>query len=375
MDFALTNEQEMLRSSGREFLDRECPKSLVREMETHETGHSPELWRKMAGLGWLGLPFPERYGGAGFSFQDLAVLLEEMGRFLLPGPFFSTVALCGQAILDSGTEGQKAAFLTSIASGEMRMALALTEPGALYQADGISLLADRVGGGYVLNGAKMFVSDGLAADHFIVVARTSRGADPREGISLLLVDTKSPGITVNPLNVMGIDKQAEVAFQDVRVASDSLLGSAGGGWPVVEKLLAWGSAGKCAESVGGAQAVLELTAEFVKTRHAFGRPIGSFQAIQHHCANMLADVDTSRYLTYQAAWLVSRGEFHAPEVSKAKAWTSDAYRRVTALAHQCHGAIAFTKDMDIHLYHKKAKVNELLFGDAAFHWERIAGAM
>ena len=176
----------------------------MREMETHETGHSPELWRKMAGLGWLGLPFPERYGGAGFSFLELAVLLEEMGRFLLPGPFFSTVALCGQAILDSGTEGQKAAFLTSIASGEMRMALALTEPSALYQADGISLLADRVGGGYILNGTKMFVSDGLAADHFMVVARTSRGADPREGISLLLVDAKSPGITVNPLSVMGI---------------------------------------------------------------------------------------------------------------------------------------------------------------------------
>ena len=158
----------------------------------------------------------------------------------------------------------------------------------------------------------MFVSDGLAADHFIVVARTSRGADPREGISLLLVDAKSPGITVNPLSVMGIDKQAEVAFQDVRVAFDSLLGPAGGGWPLVEKLLAWGSVGKCAESVGGAQAVLELTAEFAKARHAFGRPIGSFQAIQHHCANMLVDVDTSRYLTYQAAWLVSRGEFHAP---------------------------------------------------------------
>ena len=136
----------------------------------------------------------------------------------------------------------------------------------------------------------------------------------------------------------------------------------------MEKLLIWGAVGKCVESVGGAQAAMELAVEYVKGRRAFGQTVGSFQAIQHHCADMLTDVDTSRSLAYQAAWLVSQGELHAPEISKAKAWISDAYRRVTYLAHQCHGAIAFTKEMDLHLYHKKAKVNEVLFGDAAFHW-------
>ncbi|MDA0988655.1 MAG: acyl-CoA/acyl-ACP dehydrogenase [Chloroflexi bacterium] len=375
MDFALTNEQEMLRTSAREFLEVECPRSLVREMETDDTSHYPELWQKMADLGWLGLPFPEQYGGAGLSFQDMAVLLEEMGRFLLPGPFFSTVVLCGQAILEAGTSDQKADFLTKIASGKLIMALALTEPSAHYQAGGISVRADLSESNYVINGIKMFVSDGQTADYFIVVTRTNEGANPREGISLLLVDARSPGITVNPLRVMGIDKQAEVVFQDVRVPSDHLLGPAGEGWALVEKLLAWGATGKCAESVGGGQAALDLTVEYVKTRQAFGQPIGSFQAIQHHCANMLTDVDTSRWLMHQAAWLVDKGEFQSPEISKAKAWTSDAYRRVTTLAHQCHGAIAFTKVMDIHLYHKKAKINEILFGDAAFHWEKIAGAL
>ena len=298
-----------------------------------------------------------------------------MGRFLLPGPFFSTVALCGQAILDSGTEGQKAAFLTSIASGEMRMALALTEPGALYQADGISLLADRVGGGYVLNGAKMFVSDGLAADHFIVVARTSRGADPREGISLLLVDAKSPGITVNPLSVMGIDKQAEVAFQDVRVASDSLLGPAGGGWARGGEAPGLGQRGQV-RRVGGrrsggprADCGVRKSSPCLWTAH---RELPGHSAPLRQYARGRGYLSLSHVPGRVAG--VERG-VPRPEVSKAKAWTSDAYRRVTALAHQCHGAIAFTKEMDIHLYHKKAKVNELLFGDAAFHWERIAGAL
>ena len=365
----------MIQASAREFLEVECPRSLVRKMETDDTGHSPELWQKMANLGWLGLPFPEQYGGADLGFQDMAVLLEEMGRFLLPGPFFSTVALCGQAILEAGTSDQKADYLPKIASGKLIVALALTESSANYQTSDISVRADLSGSNYVINGTKMFVPDGQAADYFIVVTRTNEWASPRDGISLLMVDAHSHGITVNPLRVMGIDKQAEVVFQNVPVASDHLLGPANEGWALVEKLLAWGATGKCAESVGGAQAALDLTVEYVKTRQAFGHPIGSFQAIQHHCSNMLTDVDASRWLMHQAAWLVDQGEFQSPEISKAKAWTSDAYRRVTTLAHQCHGAIAFTKEMDIHLYHKKAKINEILFGDAAFHWERIAGTL
>ena len=186
MDFALTEEQEMLQTSTREFLEIECPKPLVRDMEADEIGHSPELWQKMADLGWLGLLFPEQYGGADFSFLDMAILLEEMGRALLPGPYFSTVVLCGQAILDAGTDEQKANFLERIAAGELVMALAFTETSASYQASDIAVRADLSGDSYVINGTKMFVSDGQAADYFMVVARTAEGPNPQEGISTYL---------------------------------------------------------------------------------------------------------------------------------------------------------------------------------------------
>ena len=375
MDLAFSEEQQMLSPLAREFLEAECPKSLVRAMEADEKGYSPELWQKMAELGWLGLTFPEQYGGAEFSFLDMAMLLEEMGRAILPGPYFSTVVLCGQAILDAGTDEQKDAYLERISMGELIMALALTEASGQYEAGDIAVRCAPSGDGYAINGVKMFVSDGQAAGSFIVAARSSDNPDPKDGVSLLIVDADTPGVTVTPLGVMGIDKQAEVVFDNVQVSADNLLGPLDGGWPLVEKLIVWGAIGKCAESVGGAQAAMELAVSYVNARPAFGRSIGSFQAIQHHCANMLTDIDTSRYLTYQAAGLVSQGDFSAPEVSKAKAWLSDAYGRVTYLAHQCHGGISFTKEMDIHLYHKKAKVNQALFGDARFHWDRIAAAL
>jgi alkylation response protein AidB-like acyl-CoA dehydrogenase len=375
MDFSLTEAQEMLRTSAREFLETECPKTLVREMESAKTGHSPQLWRKMAELGWMGLLLPEEYGGADFTFQDMAIVLEEMGRALLPGPYFSTVVLCGQAILNAGTENQRIEFLRKICSGELVMALALTERSASYHAKDMTVRANLSGDKYTISGTKSFVPDGQHADYFIVVTRTTDSIDPVQGISLFLVDAHSPGITVNPLPIMGIDKQAQVIFQDVQVDTDQLLGLPNYGWPLVEKLMAWGAAGKCAEAVGGAQAAMELAVYYVNNRQAFGQTIGSLQAIQHHCANMFIAVETSRNLAYQAAWLVAKGETNAAAISEAKAWISESYRSVTSLAHQCHGCIAFTKEMDIHLYHKKARVSEFLFGDAAFHWEKIAVAL
>ena len=224
MDLSFSEEQQMLSPLAREFLEAECPKSLVRAMEADETGHSPELWQKMAELGWLGLTFPEQYGGAEFSFLDMAILLEEMGRAILPGPFFSTVVLCGQAILDAGSDEQKDAYLERIAMGELVMALALTEASGQYDADGIAVRAEPSGDGYAINGVKMFVSDGQAADSFIVAARSADTPDPKDGVSLLLVDADTPGVTVTPLRVMGIDKQAEVAFENVQVPADNLLG-------------------------------------------------------------------------------------------------------------------------------------------------------
>ena len=319
----------------------------------------------------LGLPFPMRYGGAGLGFMELAIVLEEMGYRLVPGQFLST-AVCGLAVLAFGTEKQRADLLPAIASGELTMALAIAEPGGSHGAEGVHLRAEPSAGGYLLNGIKTLVS--AAADRLLVVARTSAAGRAEDGPTLFVVDSLSPAVAESRLPVMGIDRLSEVAFRDVWTPPHSLLGPVGGAGPLVEQLMAWDGVGRCAELVGGAQAVLDMTVEYVKQRQAFGRPIGSFQAVQHHCANMLADVEAARCLTRQAAWLVSRGHYSSPEVSMAQAWTGEAFRRVTATAHQCHGAIGYTTELSLHLYHKRAMVSEMLLGGAAYHRERIAAA-
>jgi alkylation response protein AidB-like acyl-CoA dehydrogenase len=375
MDFGLNEGQQMLKTSARAFLERECPHTYVREMEENEKGYTTEMWEKLADLGWLGLVIPERYGGLEMSFLNMALLLEEMGRANLPGPFFSTVVLGSLAVLEAGSDSQKDDLLPKIAEGQAIVTLALTEPSATWEASGIQATADVKGDGFVINGTKLFVPNAHAADYLLVAARTSQSEDPEEGVTLFIVPSSAAGLSQTLLKTVASDRQSEVVMNGVSAPASSVLGEVGEGWPVVRRVLQYGAVGKCAEMIGGAEAVLEMTVDYAKERKQFGRPIGSFQAIQHHCANMLTDIDTSRYLTYQAAGLVSQGDFSAPEVSKAKAWLSDAYGRVTYLAHQCHGGISFTKEMDIHLYHKKAKVNQALFGDARFHWDRIAAAL
>ena len=371
MDYGLTAEQESLRSSVRELLAREWPESLMMNMAAADDPLPPSAWRSLADSDLQGLTLPQHYGGAGLGFTELAVVLEEMGRSLLPGPFLST-SVCALAVLDSGTEALKDALLPLIASGELRMALALLEPGSAHGVDGVKLRAEPSEGGYVLNGVKTLVTAG--ADRLIVAARTSDSPEPSDGVSLFVVDSRSPGVAVTQLPLLGIDRYCEVEFRGVRVQAHGLLGAAGCGGPLVERLMAWEGVGRCAELVGVAQAALDMTVDYVKRRLAFGRPIGSFQAVQHHCANMLADVESARHLTQQAAWLVANGQFDAPEVSMAQAWTAEAARRVTATAHQCHGAIGFTTELSLHLYHKRAIAGEMLLGGGAYHHERIAAA-
>ena len=369
MDLGLSEVQQMLKSSAQEFLSQECPLTLVREMEEDSQGYTDELWRQIVSLGWTGLAFPERYGGTGGSFLDLAVLLEEMGRSLMPGPFFSTVLLGGLTVLDAGTDSQKQDILTRICSGEVIMTLALTEPSATYEPWGIETVAERQGDNYLISGTKLFVPDAHAADLMIVAARTSSDSDPARGVTLFLVAAGSQGLNINPLNTIGSERQFEVSFQAVSVPTTSVLGEVGGGWPVAQRVLHRAISGKCIEMLGGADAVLEMTLEYVKQRTQFGRPIGSFQAVQHHCANMATDVEGSRTIAYQAAWKVSEGGPADREISMAKAWLSGAYQRVCATAHQCHGAIGFTKEHDLQLYTRRAKVLELTYGDANFHKE------
>jgi len=372
MDFSLSEEQEMLRKMARDFLVNECPKSLVREMEDDEKGYSPELWKKMAELGWMGLVFPAKYGGEGMAFLDLAVLIEELGRALVPGPYLSTVAYCGLAILGAGTDEQKKALLPKIAKGDLIATLALTEPSASWDPAGIETRAAADGDDFVISGTKLFIPDAHTADWMICVARTSDSADPEHGITLFLVDATSPGITLTPLKTMGDDKQFEVVFDKVRVPGKNVLGEVDKGWAVVNEMLPRAILAQCAFMVGGAQQVLEMTVNYAKERVQFGKPIGSFQAIQHKCANMAIDVDGCRFITYQAAWKLSEGLPCSLEVAMAKAWVSEAYRRTCAEGHQIHGGIGFIKDHDMQLYYRRAKTSELMFGDADYHRELVA---
>ena len=375
MDLGLNETQQMLKSSAREFLAQECPPSLVREVEEDERGYSPKLWQQIVDLGWTGLAFPEGYGGADGSFLDLAVLLEETGRALMPGPFFSTVILGGLTVLDAGNEEQKRDIISEICRGQTIMTLALTEPSATYHPSGIQVQARREGDEYIIDGTKLFVPDAHLADLMIVVARTSDSDDPTAGITAFLVPGNSNGMNVTHLRTLGSDEQSEVVFSGVRVPASGMLGKVDEGWPIVERALQKATAAKCVEMLGGAEAVLEMTVEYAKQRVQFGRPIGSFQTIQHHCADMATDVECARYMAYQAAWKVGEGVPAAREVSMAKAWVSQAYRRVCALAHQSHGAIGFTKEHNLQLYTRSAKAQEQVYGDTHFHREVVAQAM
>jgi len=372
MDLGLSEEQEMLRESARDFLRRECPKQLVRQLDDSEEGYSVELWRRMAELGWMGLVFPEKYGGSGRSFLDLAILLEEMGYNIVPGPFFSTVVLGGLAILAAGNEEQKMEFLPKIARGEMLLSLALTEPSASYDAASVKTKAVNRDDKYVIKGTKLFVLNANIADHILCVARTKETKDPEDGITMFLVDGRSPGLKCTLLKTLARDKQCEVIFDNVTVSGKSVVGKRDEGWPTVKDILQKAAVAKCAEMVGGAQAALDMAVNYAKERVQFGRPIGSFQAIQHYCANMAMDVSGSRFVTYKAAWKVSEGLPAALDAAIAKAWVSEAYGRVALSAHQIFGAIGFTMDHDMHLYYRQAKAAEIIFGGADFHRAIVA---
>lgn len=370
MDLNLTEDQQLIRSAARAFLEEQCPSTHVRAMETDAKGYSPERWKGMAELGWMGLAFPESLGGVGSGFLELCLLVEEHGRFRMPGPFFSTVVLCGMAIARFGSMKQKQEFVPAIAAGDRILTYAESEANANWDAPGIEMTARAEGPDYILEGTKRFVSYAAVADTFLVVART--GSRGEKGIALFLVDAASPGIACGPLRTIATDHQYQLTFQGVRVPKTRVLGKVGKGWPMVEAIRQWGAAAKCAEMVGGAERVLEMTLEYAKIREQFGRPIGSFQAVQHHCANMAVDVLGARFIAYEAIWRLSEGLEAAAEVSMAKAWVSDAYQRVCNLAHQVHGAIGFTKEHDLQLYSRSAKAAELSFGDADYHREQVA---
>ena len=369
MDLGLSEIQQMLKTSAQDFLSRECPLTLVREMEEDSRGFTDELWRQMVGLGWTGVAFPEQYGGTGGNFADLGVLLEEIGRSLAPSPFFSTVVLGGMTVLDAGSDAQKDELISRICAGTIIMTMAVSEDSAPYEPWGIKATANQKGGGYEISGTKLFVPDAEASDVVIVAARTLSSSDPADGISLFLVPSGTNGLNISPMQSIGNERVFEVNLDKVNVPADAVLGPVGQGWPIVEQSIMRATAAQCIEMLGGAEAVLDMTVEYAKGRTQFGRAIGRFQAVQHHCARMATDVEGSKNIAYQAVWRLSEGLSAQKEVAMAKAWIGPAYRRVCGTAHQCHGAIGFTKEHDLQLYTRRAKVHELTYGDVNHHKE------
>jgi alkylation response protein AidB-like acyl-CoA dehydrogenase len=374
MDFALSEQQEMLKKSAFDFLTKECTKKLVREMEQDEKGYSPDLWQKIADLGWIGLVFPEQYGGGGLTFVDFTTLLEEMGKALVPGPFLSTV-LCGLAILKWGTEAQKKDILPKIAEGKAILSLALTEKDATYDAAGIKVKAVADGNDFIINGTKLFVTDAHIADFLLCVTRTKAGRNKQEGITLFLVDAKSPGISCILLKTFTGDKKSEVAFKNVRVPKANMLGKLDKGWKMVDELLGLAAFLQCPWIVGGIQQALDMAVAYAKERSQFGRLIGSFQALQTKMANTVVDVAGARDFSYFVAWKLDQGLPCQKDISIAKAWAADAYRKACVEGIQIHGGIGITQDHDMQLYYRRAKAMETAFGDVDYHLERLSHLM
>jgi len=374
MDFEFTKDQDMIRKSVREFLEKECPKDRVRELKTDEKGYDPKTWNKMVELGFLGLIIPEKYEGMGGEYLEAIIFMEEVGKNLLPSPYFPTIALCAMPILEFGTDEQKNSNLPKIADGQI-WTLAMMESSANYEASGIELAATSSNGGYVLNGTKLFVPYANAAERFLVAARTGKTENPEEGITVFTVDAGSTGITVNPIPTTARDMRCEVCFENVTVAEDSILGEFDKGWEIVEFILGHATVLKCAEMYGGAQAVLDITNKYAKERIQFDKPIGSFQAIQHKLANMFIWIEGLKYLVYETAWKINAGSPSKTLVSMAKVKANKVYQEVCIDGIYIHGAIGFTEEMDVGLYHLRTKAMEFDLGGSDFHRERIAGEL
>jgi alkylation response protein AidB-like acyl-CoA dehydrogenase len=366
VNFAFSEEQEELRKVVRQFLESKSSETAVREQMETEQGYDEAVWKQMADqLGLQGLVIPEEFGGSGYGFIELVVVLEEMGRRLLCAPYFSSVVLAAQTLLHSGDDAAKKELLPGIASGETIATLAFTEPNGKWDESGITATASKSGDGWTIDGTKMFVLDGHTAGLIIVAAKTDKG------VSLFTVAGGASGLTRTALSTM--DQTRKQAKLELSGTPAQLLGTEGEGWTVLERVLDLAAVALAAEQVGGAQFVLEMAVQYAKDRVQFGRPIGSFQAIKHKCADMLLEVESAKSAAYYAGWCASELNDELPSVaSLAKAYCSEAYFHATAENIQIHGGIGFTWEHPAHLYFKRAKSSELLFGDPTYHRELLA---
>jgi len=367
MDLDFTSEQTMLRDSAAKFFVNECNFEKVKHIEETEEGYSPELWQKIAELGWTGMYFPEAYGGYGGTFMDLVIIQEEIGKAVFPSPFFSTVIQCGSLILEGGTEEQKTDLLGRIAEGSLIMALAQYEPETDYSYESITMTAEPKGDDYILNGTKLFVMDANIAGKLIVAAKSGKA-----GLSLFLVDAKAPGVKITKLPYVSSENACEVIFKDVKVGKGDMLGAPGSAAGLLEKMYIKAAVAKAAEMSGGCQAAIDMTAKYAREREQYGNPIGGYQAIQHFMANMLIASDPCNNYLYRVTCMIDEGEDYSLDASALKAIANEAYRFVTERAVKIFGAIGTTREGDVALYYRRAHPFSMICGSTSYHYEKVA---
>ena len=374
MDVLLNEEEEMVKNAAREFLEGECPPSLVRDMEVDDLGYPPELWRQMAQLGWLGMSLPESFGGQGLPLTYLGIIIEEMGRAIAPVPFHSTT-VTALTIAAEGTQEQQQAMLPKVCQGDSVLTWALTERDPRFIPETIHTQAMEQGDNFVINGTKMFVDNFGASEKCLVVCRTSPASDSNQGISLLLVDSRSAGITNIPLTTLAKDKQSQVIFENVSVPKANLIGQVDQAWPIVVAMIDRATLLLCAQMVGATRKDAEMGIEYAKNRAAFGRPIGSFQSIQHLCADMTLWVDGAQMLTYEALWKMDQGLPSAVEISQAKSFCNDKCEAVVRSSQVIHGGIGFMMEFDLHLWFRRVTSWTMRLGTSFEHRSKIAKAL
>ena len=374
MDVLLNDDESLIVDSAREFLTGECPTSLVRAMEIDPLGYSKELWAKVAELGWQGMCLPEKAGGSNMPLVYLGLVLREAGRALAPLPLHST-AVASLAIARDGSEAQQEKYLPDVVAGKSVLTWAFTERDPRFIPEAVQMSARAQDDHFVLDGVKLFVDNFPAADHCLVVARTTPGSKGAQGLTLFIVDARSRGISQIPLITLAKDKQSEVTFKDVRVPKANVIGPVGAAWPIVERMLDRGTALLCAQMVGAARKDIEMAIEYAKFRTAFGQPIGSFQSVQHTCADMQIWVDGGELLTFEALWKIDQGLPASVEVSQAKAFCNEKCEAAIRNSQSIHGGIGFMMEFDLQLWFRRVSAWTMRMGTSFEHRARIAHAL
>ena len=367
MDLSLTEEQELLRNTARDFMERECSKEALLELDESDTGYSLDIWQKAAEIGWLGMLTPEEYGGSGSSLTDAAVVYEQLGAGPLSGPFFSSGALGALIVSEAGSEEQKRRWLPNIAAGREIVTAAVTEPDYGWGAESVGMRARQTGSGYVLSGTKLFVQDAVSATTLICAVR----ADGHEGVTLLMVDARTPGLSTRLLpGFMGW--VGEVSFEDVEVPSDAVLGGPGDGWGALQRAFIKAIPVLCAYKVGGAQSVFDMTLDYSRTRIQFGTPIGRFQRVQDHIVEMVNHLDAARWTTYEALWKLDSGRPADTSVHLAKSVASEGYYQGCNHSHEVHAGIGVVREYGLTLHTRMSRTLYHYLGDPKHHRKRIA---